>query len=124
MSVRVVLDTFPPSPPVVVIDMILSQQLISVFSGAIIDEYCRVLLRPKFSFEKRQVEAIISVFQDYGICIVPVYSKTKFKDLSDKIFYDTALTGGVDYLITGNKKHFPRKKWIVSPEEFLCYMDF
>jgi hypothetical protein len=33
--------------------------------------------------------------------------------------YEVALSGNDDYLITGNKSHFPQKNFIISPTDFL-----
>ena len=41
----------------------------------------------------------------------------KFADESDKKFYEVAKTINCK-LITGNKKHFPDEKGILSPGEF------
>ena len=42
----------------------------------------------------------------------------KFDDPDDKAFYEVAITGKANYLVTGNKKHFPEDKLIVTPAEF------
>ena len=38
----------------------------------------------------------------------------------DKAFFEVYKSGYVDYLITGNKKHFPNEKGIITAREFLC----
>ena len=43
----------------------------------------------------------------------------KLIDAADQIFFDLFMTEKADYLITGNKKHFPKQKSIVTPREFL-----
>jgi len=35
------------------------------------------------------------------------------------MFYELYKSGNVDYLITGNKKHFPNEKGIVTAKEFI-----
>jgi superfamily II RNA helicase len=43
-------------------------------------------------------------------------------DPKDVVFYRVTLGGKREqdtYLITGNKKHFPLKEFVVSPSEFL-----
>jgi len=44
-------------------------------------------------------------------------------DPDDRIYLDLAITANADYIITGNKKHFPEKLCegikILSPREFL-----
>ena len=46
-----------------------------------------------------------------------------FPDPDDEPFLEVALSGGVKAIVTGNKRHFPRKEYegvkILSPAEFL-----
>lgn len=45
-----------------------------------------------------------------------------FEDPDDVVFYEIVMTArtAVDaYLITGNKKHFPIKSYVVTPREML-----
>lgn len=43
----------------------------------------------------------------------------------DLVFYEVAMTKRDEdaYLVTGNKKHFPEKAFIVTPTEMLEIMD-
>jgi predicted nucleic acid-binding protein len=52
------------------------------------------------------------------LCVSPILSNIKFTDEDDRIFYDTAKTVNT-VLITGNKKHFPKDKIVLSPKEFI-----
>ena len=45
--------------------------------------------------------------------------KASFTDEDDKKIYELYKTGGIDYLITGNIKHFPREKGIILPRDLL-----
>ncbi|HYR91238.1 MAG TPA: PIN domain-containing protein [Terriglobia bacterium] len=40
-------------------------------------------------------------------------------DLDDSPFLECALDGRADYLITGNKRHFPSWTIIITPRDFL-----
>ena len=42
-----------------------------------------------------------------------------FNDDDDKKFYEVFKTAQAEFLITGNIKHFPKEKGIVTPAEFL-----
>lgn len=46
------------------------------------------------------------------------YSGRQFEDDEDKKFYEVAMTGGADYLITGNARHFPNDPLIIAPQDF------
>ncbi|MDR0585773.1 MAG: hypothetical protein LBG26_00885 [Treponema sp.] len=43
----------------------------------------------------------------------------KFADEDDKIFYELYKSGEAIFLITGNIKHFPKEKNIITPREFI-----
>jgi predicted nucleic acid-binding protein len=45
--------------------------------------------------------------------------KLPFSDESDKKFFEIFMSGNAQYLITGNKNHFPSMTRIVTPSEFL-----
>jgi predicted nucleic acid-binding protein len=50
--------------------------------------------------------------------IIAESQKIKFDDKDDKVFYDVYKSSGADYIITGNKKHFPQEKYIINPREY------
>jgi predicted nucleic acid-binding protein len=43
----------------------------------------------------------------------------EFVDETDKKFYEVHKSGKSHYLITGNKKHFPKEDAIITPREFI-----
>ena len=48
------------------------------------------------------------------------------KDKNDIVFYEVTLEARNDteaYLVTGNMKHFPARRFIVTPAEFLDIVD-
>jgi putative PIN family toxin of toxin-antitoxin system len=91
----------------------------------LLTEYRKVLNRKEFGFDKEKVKDILDFIKDNGLQIVEVIalSETKFNDPDDKPFLEVALAARADFLITGNKKHFPPslagKTEIVSPRDFL-----
>jgi putative PIN family toxin of toxin-antitoxin system len=88
------------------------------YSDNILAEYTEVLSREKFNFSPEKQKDALKEIEDMGIKIDHVPSVIPLPDESDRIFYDLAKEAGA-YLITGNKKHFPDEKFIVSPAEFL-----
>lgn len=53
-----------------------------------------------------------------------VLSRKKFNLNSDDIvFYELTLSRDGTYLITGNKKHFPDKQFVVTPKEFVSLLN-
>jgi uncharacterized protein len=59
-------------------------------STEMLEEYAEVLARPKFAFSPDEIAAVIAMLRDKGELIVRC-----------------AVTAQADYLVTGNKRHFP-----------------
>lgn len=129
MSDLVVFDTnvfvsyFLPSKRISAVKLSVVQitkgSAVPVFSDAIISEYNRVLRYKKFDFPESDIAAFVRFIVRNGFHVVPFESDAQFTDKSDKHFYDAALTAGAKYLVTGNKRHFPREPFIVSDAEYL-----
>ncbi len=81
--------------------------LVPCCSEAILAEYARVLMRPIFSFPAVDVEALMSLFQTKGILVRPAYFSALSPDPDDTKFLHCAMTSTADFIVTGNKKHFP-----------------
>jgi len=90
-----------------------------VYDNLIFAEYIRVLFKDKLKIDKDKAGDILDSIQKKGEYGIANTLRLKFEDESDKKFYELFKTANVDYLITGNKKHFPKEKGIVSPREFL-----
>ena len=68
---------------------------------------------------KESVKIILDFIEKDGEYWIALPSNKTFDDEDDKIFYELYKSGDVDYLITGNKKHFPKEKGIVTAREFM-----
>ncbi len=109
----------PDGNPAKILNMILNGDLFVLYDIRILDEYKKVLKREKFGFTKDLIIPFLDFIESEGINIIPNPSRVKFKDKDDKKFYEVAISGNAKYLITGNKTHFPKEKFIVNPTEFL-----
>ena len=87
-------------------------------STAILDEYAEVLSRPQFGIAEDVIQQALNRIQNSSETIVPA-SRLETPDADDSPFLECALDGRADYLITGNKRHFPNWTIIVTPREFL-----
>ncbi|MBI5473879.1 MAG: putative toxin-antitoxin system toxin component, PIN family [Ignavibacteriae bacterium] len=109
-----------------ILDMILLRRLNACYSSEMYDEYEGVLRRRKFTkytgFELEAADFLL-VLRESGAIVLPQASCRVCSDPDDDAFLDAAIAGGAQYLITGNKKHFPLHSFrgirIVSPSEFL-----
>ena len=89
----------------------------------ILAEYRDVLHRPKFNFAKEDVASFLDQIEMEGVLVSAKPSKYPLPDPNDEPFLEVALSAGVIAIVTGNKRHFQRKKYegvkILSPTEFL-----
>jgi len=89
----------------------------------LLSEYRDVLNRPKFNFAKEDVEAFLDQIEQEELLISVKPSKVHLPDPNDEPFLEVAIAGKVEAIVTGNKRHFPKKAYegvkILSPAEFL-----
>ena len=107
--------------PKIIMDLVSEEQIQPCYCTEIISEYSRVLAYPKFGLSTQVQAIIIHEIIALGIPVTPNTSTIPLQHEDDRIFYDTAKTGGA-VLITGNIKHFPGEPIIMTPSEFLTNM--
>jgi putative PIN family toxin of toxin-antitoxin system len=78
------------------------------FSPAVLKEYSEVLARPKFAFSPDEITALIDLLQRQGDLLHPSPLSGISPDPKDDKFLACALTAQADFLVTGNKKDFPK----------------
>lgn len=121
--VSALLSSRNDSPVKIILNKILNGELIPVYSKEIFEEYRVVLDRPKFNFKLEDVNIILQVIKVCGIQITPNPVNTQLNDIKDLPFYEIVMTENDSFLITGNLKHFPRISRIMSPREFLDFIN-
>ena len=110
------------SIPGIIVDKAINGPIIPLLNDEILEEYEEVLLRNKFGFEEQDVRTLIEELKKRAIYLDRTQSEEAFEDPDDVVFYEIVMTArtAVDaYLITGNKKHFPIKAYVVTPREML-----
>jgi len=108
-------------PPAVIADLVADKKIIPFYSVLILEEYHDVLLRKKFNFNPTQVNRLIDDIVRVGFAVEGKPSvKNKNVDKDDIIFYNAAIEAKA-FLVTGNLRHFPQEKFIVSPGQFLSH---
>jgi uncharacterized protein len=100
-----------------------AQHKVQLFlSPEIIDEYRGVLLREKFELDPKKVAASLELIAKAGKIIRPTRKVKAASDPDDNKFLECAQEAEADYLVTGNKRHFP-KQWrstrVVNARELL-----
>ncbi|MCL2412458.1 MAG: putative toxin-antitoxin system toxin component, PIN family [Treponema sp.] len=109
----------PSGIPGKILNLVLNGNVNIVYDNNILSEYIDVLGRDYLRINKELVNIVLDFIAKDGEYKIAIPQNKKFKDEDDKIFYDLFKSGAVDYLITGNKKHFPNEKGIVTPREFI-----
>lgn len=130
---RVVVDTnviisalIGKGNPRKVLDIIFSDKVTFCVSALVLAEYENVLQRPKFSrYPNFALYASSTLKSLHGIAelVEPQTTIRVCSDPDDDKFLELALDAQAQYLITGNKRHFPNGSYkniqIVSPKEFV-----
>jgi len=100
------------------LNLVLEKKIIIVYDNNILFEYSDVLNREKFKLDGELVNIIINFITKEGEYKTAEFQKIKFNDEDDKAFYELYKNEDVDFLVTGNKKHFPDEKNIVTVRNF------
>ena len=107
-----------------VLNLIFNRKVKLLIDTRILQEYEEVLNRPKFKFKNEMLQSILDFIQMESEFILAEPDDSDFTDEDDRMFFEVALTGAASNLVTGNRKHFPDKEFIVSPSEFIqIYLD-
>jgi putative PIN family toxin of toxin-antitoxin system len=76
-------------------------------SKEILDEYGEVLSRPELRIPPFEVRGLLELVKSRSRLVAPKRKLAVCRDPDDNIFLECAEAARADYLITGNKKHFP-----------------
>jgi len=112
----------PFGAPGEIVKMAASGILGVCYDARIISEYRLVLQREKFGFDFVKINIFMEQIKLDGELIITEPLRFNLPDKDDEPFLEVAIAAGVNYLITGNKKHFPSKVGVVeilSPSEFI-----
>jgi len=130
---KIVLDTnvlvsgllTPFGPSGEIVRMVSAGMIILQYDARIFLEYQEVLHRPKFQFNKEDIDAFLTFVKQNGQLIPTSPLKNRLPDPDDEVFLEVAIAGSAECLITGNKSHYPRKYRqgikTLSPSEFLDF---
>ncbi len=124
---RIVLDTnvlisgllTPKGFPSSVLTLLMLDKLHLLIDNRIFLEYKEVLQRRKFVFAPGVISSILSFIITDSTFLLSEPLAVELPDSDDLPFYEVLISAKADYLITGNKKHFPDHPCIVTPKEFL-----
>ena len=110
------------SIPGIIVSKALDGPIIPLLNNEILNEYNDVLKRNKFGLDESAVNNLIDCLKKRAIYLDRTETNELFDDPDDIVFYEIVMTArtSVDaLLITGNKKHYPIKSFVVTPREML-----
>jgi putative PIN family toxin of toxin-antitoxin system len=130
-KLRIVLDTNvvvsaaikPAGLEGLIVELVISRELVLFVSAELIAEYEMVFGRPKFArINPARIGRLLHLLKDQATMVTPGDIVTESKDEPDNRFLECAEEADADYLVTGDKRHFP-KNWkstrIVNSREFI-----
>jgi uncharacterized protein len=89
-----------------------------------LSEYAEVLARPRFAFDQDMVASLLAYIAHVGKTVAAAPLSAQLPDPDDQPFLELALSGGAEYLITGNRRHYPKALCggvcVVSPAQFVA----
>lgn len=119
--VSALLSRHEDSATVKVLNLFYENKINLFYSTEILEEYNDVLNRDVFKFDKKIIKNILKLVSLRGIKIDPEKLEKNIIDEKDQPFYELVMDNDVGdgKLITGNIKHFPKIKQIMTPVDFI-----
>jgi uncharacterized protein len=116
----------PGSIPASLVALAMKGSVRLFLSPEILEEYREVLNRPKFCFDPDTVAIFLRELEHAAVMVSPAKRVTHALDEADNRFLECAEEARANYLVTGNRKHFPFPEFagakIVSPAEFAALL--
>ena len=100
-------------------------RIIPLYHRDILKEYSEVLHRGKFHLDENTVQFVLNSVIQFGIEVFPQPTGEILVDMDDLIFYEVAMEKreADAYLVTGNRRHYPIRDFIVTPSEMMTILD-
>ena len=97
-----------------------------ILTHEVFTEYLEVIHCFDNDVPANKSEELMELIFEKSVKVTPVDSKGLCNDHSDEKFLDAALSGNAGFIVTKNKKHFPRNMEdvrIVNVKEFLTELE-
>lgn len=130
MPLKLILDTNlvvsaflnPDGLERLILNLALSDQVVLFISPEIFAEYEEMLYRKKFNIDSTLLKTALSYIRGKAILIKPELTVSASPDPDDNKFLACAETASADYIVTGNKRHFPdiwKRTRVVNARELI-----
>ena len=117
----------PEGAPATIVELALLGAFIVCLSPDMLREYREVLARPKFSRQLERIRVLLAGLEEVAVAVTPDRKVEISPDDADNRFLECSDAAGADFLVTGNRKHFPElfgKIRVVAPRDFLTELAF
>lgn len=113
------------SATVKVLEAVFEGKIIPLYHQDILVEYDEVLHREKFCLHEEAIRTVLDAVRQYGVEVFPQPTGAVLIDMDDLVFYEVAMEKRDDdaYLVTGNRKHYPFKDFIITPAEMMAIIE-
>jgi uncharacterized protein len=91
-------------------------------SSPILEEYADVLSRPELSIRRGLRLQLLQLIKNHSHLVTPSHRIEVTTDPDENIFVECVDAARADFLITGNRRHFPafwKNTKIITPREFV-----
>lgn len=112
----------PKSVPGLILREALYGDIVPIVNDQIVDEYEKVLRRPKFDFKEKAVQVLLYDIKSRAIYVEAGIIEDFVPDPKDVVFYAVLMEKRKEeeaYLVTGNIRHYPARTYVVTPREML-----
>ena len=89
------------------LDAALARRVSLCVSAELLAEYADVLYRAKLRIEGSRAKTSLALIQDIAVLVQPSQRLSVAPDPDDNRVLECAAEAGADYLVTGNRRHFP-----------------
>jgi len=105
-----------------VVSWALNRKVQLYVSEPILAEYEQVLIYPRLKFSLQEVGRFMALIRRASVLVRPARLVSESTHDADNRFLECAEAAGADFLVTGNRRHFP-KRWkktqVVNARELL-----
>ena len=115
----------PEGLPAAVLICALSGQVQLCVSDIVFAEYDDVIRRPQFKRPLEVIEGALQSIRALALWVKPRFTVVECSDPDDNIFLECAQAAVADYLVTGNRRHFPsrwKKTQVISARELIALL--
>lgn len=115
---------YEKSLPALLLSLGLEGKVRFFISPALLNEYETVLKRPRFKLGHKETAELIEKIKQKAVMVTPTKEVRILEaDEPDNRILECAAKAKADFVITGNKRHFPFEEFkgikILTPREFI-----